>query len=125
MPGFTRTDLAVEAHRVRADAGRLDGVVVQEFDRDGFHIATVTVRSPAAAEELCKPMGVYHTVTMEPVLRREADAFSAAASLLADLIRPLLPEDPAASALIVGLGNRAITPDAIGPKAMESIFVQR
>lgn len=125
MPGFPRTDLAVEAHRVRADAGRLDGVAVQEFDRDGFHIATVTVRSPAAAEELCKPAGVYHTVTMEPVLRREADAFSAAASLLADLIRPLLPEDPAASAMIVGLGNRAITPDAIGPKAMESIFVTR
>lgn len=125
MPGFPRTDLAVEAHRVRADAGRLDGVAVQEFDRDGFHIATVTVRSPAAAEELCKPTGVYHTVTMEPVLRHEADAFSAAASLLADLIRPLLPEDPAASAMIVGLGNRAITPDAIGPKAIESIFVTR
>ena len=47
-----RTDLAVEAHRVRAGAARLDGVTVQESDRDGFHLTTVEVRSPAASQEL-------------------------------------------------------------------------
>lgn len=125
MTALPRTDLAVEAHRVRADAGRLEGVEIEEADRDGFHIASVYVRSPAASKELCKPIGVYHTVTLEPVLRRESDAFGAAASLLAELLRMLLPNVPRASVLVVGLGNRAITPDAIGPKAVESVFVTR
>lgn len=120
-----RTDLAVEAHRVRAGAARLEGVEVRETDRNGFHVTTVEVRSPSASEELCKPTGVYHTVTLEPVLRREDEAFSAAVGLLSELIRDLLPKEDRFSALVVGLGNRAITPDAVGPHAMESVLATR
>lgn len=125
MRSLPRTDLAVEAHSVRAGAGVLDGAEVRETDRDGFHVTTVDVRSPAASEELCKPIGVYHTVTLEPVLRREEDAFSAAAALLSSLLRELLPLRESFSALVIGLGNRAITPDAIGPKTTESVLATR
>ena len=120
-----RTDLAVEAHRVRAGAARLEGVEVRESDRSGFRITTVEVRSPAASAELCKPIGVYHTVTLEPVLRREEEAFSSAVGLLSELIRDLLPTNDRFSALVVGLGNRAITPDAIGPHTAESVLATR
>lgn len=125
MQALPRTDLAVEAHRVRSNAGALDGVEVRELDRDGFRVTTVEVRSPAASKELCKPVGVYHTVTLSPVLRREEDSFSAAAALLASLLRELLPKNHTFSALVVGLGNRAITPDAVGPKATESVLATR
>ena len=120
-----RTDLAVEAHRVRAGAGRLEGVEVREADRNGFRVATVEVRSPAASEELCKPVGAYHTVTLDPVLRREETAFSLAAELISGLIGDLLPKNEDFSALVVGLGNRAITPDAVGPHTMESVLATR
>ena len=120
-----RTDLALEAHRVRAGAGRLEGVEVREGDRSGFHISTVEVRSPAASEELCKPIGIYHTVTLEPVLRREEAAFSSAVGLISGLIGDLLPKNDRFSALVVGLGNRAITPDAVGPKTAESVLATR
>ena len=120
-----RTDLAVEAHRVRAGAGRLEGVEVRETDRNGFRVSTVEVRSPAASKELCKPIGVYHTVTLDPVLRREEAAFSAAAELISALIGDLLPKNDRFSALVVGLGNRAITPDAVGPQTMESVLATR
>ena len=120
-----RTDLAVEAHRVRADAGRLEGVEVRETDRRGFRVATVEVRSPAASDELCKPIGAYHTVTLDPVLRREETAFSSAAELISGLIGDLLPQKDGFSALVVGLGNRAITPDAVGPHIMESVLATR
>lgn len=120
-----RTDLAVEAHRVRAGASQMDGVEVRESDRDGFHLTTVEVRSPAASEELCKPIGVYHTVTLEPVLRREDEAFASAAALLSSLLRELLHLDAEASVLVIGLGNRSITPDAIGPRAVESVLATR
>lgn len=120
-----RTDLAVEAHRVRAGAGRLEGVEVRETDRNGFRVSTVEVRSPATSKELCKPIGVYHTVTLDPVLRREEAAFSAAAELISGLIGELLPQNVDFSALVVGLGNRAITPDAVGPHTMESVLATR
>ena len=120
-----RTDLAVEAHRIRAGAGRLEGVEVRETDRSGFHVATVEVRSPAASEELCKPVGVYQTVTLDPVLRREEAAFSSAAELISGLIGDLLPKSDGFSALVVGLGNRAITPDSVGPQTMESVLATR
>ena len=120
-----RTDLAVEAHRVRAGAGRLEGVEVRETDRNGFRVSTVEVRSPAASKELCKPIGVYHTVTLDPVLRREEAAFSSAAELISALIGDLLPKNDRFSALVVGLGNRAITPDAVGPQTMESVLATR
>lgn len=125
MNTLPRTDLAVEANRVRADAGVLDGVEVTETDRSGFHVTTVTVRAPAASEELCKPIGAYHTVTLEPVLRRESDSFESAVSLLSSLLREILPVNDSASALVVGLGNRAITPDAVGPAAMDSVLATR
>lgn len=120
-----RTDLAVEAHRVRAGAARIEGVSLEETDRNGFHITTVEVRSPSASEKLCKPAGIYHTVTLEPVLRREDAAFSSAAVLLAGLIRGLLPKNDGFTVLVVGLGNRAITPDAVGPRTMESVLATR
>ena len=97
-----RTDLAVEAHRVRSEAAGLDGVSVRETEREGFRVTTVEVRSPAASQELCKPIGVYHTVTLEPVLRREDAAFAAAASLLSSLLGDLLPLAPGDGALVVG-----------------------
>ena len=120
-----RTDLAVEAHRIRAGAGRLEGVEVRETDRSGFHVTTVEVRSPAASKELCKPIGIYHTVTLDPVLRREEAAFSSAAGLISGLIGDLLPRNDRFSTLVVGLGNRAITPDAVGPHTMESVLATR
>ena len=120
-----RTDLAVEAHRVRTGASRLEGVEVRESEQSGFHLTTVEVRSPAASVKLCKPIGVYHTVSLEPVLRREEAAFSSAVGLLSGLIGALLPKNDRFSALVVGLGNRAITPDAIGPRAAESILATR
>ena len=120
-----RTDLAVEAHRVRSETAGLDGVSVRETEREGFRVTTVEVHSPAASQELCKPIGVYHTVTLEPVLRREDAAFAAAASLLSGLLGDLLPLAPGDGALVVGLGNRNITPDAIGPRAMGSVLATR
>ena len=121
----SRTDLAVEAHRVRSGAARLEGVSVRESERSGFHVTTVEVRSPAASDALCKPLGIYHTVTLEPVLRREDAAFASAATLLSEQLRAMLPDRESLSALVVGLGNRAITPDAVGPRAMESVLATR
>lgn len=128
MPNFPRTDLAVEAeaiHRSAAAVTELPGVRAEETNRRGFSVTEVHVLDAAGENALCKPIGDYYTLALDPLLRREDDAFENAAQTLAELLRGVLPLMPDASVLVVGLGNRAITPDAVGPDAMQSVLVTR
>lgn len=122
MIPFPRTDLAVEA-QTRAGSGA--GVSVEERAEQGFQVSTITILNESASKELCKPIGSYYTVTLDPVLRREEASFAAATKLLSQILRSLHPLQPDASVLVIGLGNRAITPDAVGPRAMESVLATR
>lgn len=128
MPNFPRTDLAVEAeaiHRSAAAVTELPGVRAEETERRGFAVTEVHVLDVAGENALCKPIGDYYTLALDPLLRREDDAFENAAQTLAELLRGVLPLMPGASVLVVGLGNRAITPDAVGPDAIDSVMVTR
>jgi len=122
-----RTDLAVEAHQLwregAGDASGLPGVRAREEDREGFPVTTVTISSREAAQALGKPQGVYITLELDGLLRREEDAFRRAVTAVAGSLRPLLPEG--GPALVVGLGNRAVTPDLIGPLAVDHLLVTR
>lgn len=127
MPNFPRTDLAVEAEALRsaAAAAQLPGVRAVQTQRRGFPVTQVEVLDAAGSEALCKPIGRYDTLDLTPLLRRADDAFANAAQTLAELLRAALPLMPEASVLVVGLGNRAITPDAVGPDTMQSVLVTR
>ena len=128
MPNFPRTDLAVEAeaiHRSAAAVTELSGVRAEETERRGFAVTEVHVLDVTGENALCKPIGDYYTLALDPLLRREDDAFENAAQTLAELLRGVLPLMPDASVLVVGLGNRAITPDAVGPDAIDSVMVTR
>ena len=127
MPNFPRTDLAVEAEALRsaAAAAQLPGVRAVQTQRRGFAVTQVEVLDAAGSEALCKPIGRYDTLDLTPLLRRADDAFENAAQTLSELLRAALPLMPEASVLVVGLGNRAITPDAVGPDAMQSVLVTR
>ena len=122
-----RTDLAVEAHqlwREGAQAGAaLTGVRAEEGVWEGFTVNTVTISSPEGARALGKPQGVYVTVELDGLLRREEGAFARAVSAVSECLRPLLPQH--GPALVIGLGNRAVTPDLIGPLAVDHLMVTR
>ncbi len=117
-----RTDLALEAHELLGSAP--EGVDCRETWQRGFPLTTVRVENAAGAEALGKPVGVYHTLDLTGVNRREEGAFPRAVGALAELLRPLLPAEGEA-VMVVGLGNRAITPDAVGPKAADRTLVTR
>ena len=122
-----RTDLAVEAHQLwkegTGDASALPGVRAEEDRREGFPVTTVTISSAEGARALGKPQGVYITLELDGLLRREEGAFQRAAQAVAGCLRPLLPQD--GPALVVGLGNRGVTPDLIGPLAVDHLLVTR
>ena len=114
-----RTDLAVEAREIWAEfapeTGELPGVRAEEETVSGFPVTTVEITDARGEKELCKPIGTYITVDTEPCLRREDNAFSTGAQVLARLLRGLLRLKPGDTVLVAGLGNPAVTPDAVGP----------
>lgn len=124
-----RTDLAVEARQLWQERAEetttLPGVRASEQTRGSFSIVTVEVLDRRGEEALGKPAGKYITVELDGLLRREENAFADAAGLLAEVLRGLLRPEDAGSLLVVGLGNRGITPDAIGPEAVDYIIVTR
>ncbi len=121
-----RTDLAVEIEQLRRGEGTaLPGVRSRTAQRGGFGLTTTEVLDGAGAAALGKPVGRYVTLELGALLRREENAFADAAALLGEQLRALAPLAPGAPVLVVGLGNRDITPDAVGPAAVDSVMVTR
>ena len=125
-----RTDLASEARELWMEAAeeqtKLEGVKSTEGERDGFAVTTVEILDEQGQQALGKPVGRYVTVELAGLARREEDAFGRAVRALAAELRELLGDLPAsAPALVVGLGNRAMTPDAVGPRAADHTLVTR
>ena len=119
-----RTDLALEARELAAgEGGAIPGVTQEEGDAQGYPLTTVRIGSPAGAEALGKPEGVYHTLDLAGLERREEAAFPRAVRAVAGLLSTLLPER--GEVLVAGLGNRAITPDALGPLCADRVLVTR
>lgn len=125
-----RTDLALEAAEDLTAAGRFaalgSGVSKWECVQGGCPVTHIRVRDRAAAEALGRPVGRYVTIDLWPALERQEGLTRRAASCLAQQLRPLLPPpDGQTQFLVVGLGNSAMTPDAIGPLAVDSLLVTR
>ena len=126
-----RTDLALEASEsLKTKEGHLTGISVQERkvpDIDAI-ITKVKIETKNAAKRMGKPIGTY--ITMEvPLLAEDDTGFHEEIStLLAEQIRELLGKDERLeekSIMIVGLGNRAVTADALGPKVIDHLAVTR
>lgn len=123
-----RTDLALEAleaspEEVQKD-GEKHGVSSQTLSKEGFTVTRVDILDDTGEQALGKPCGAYLTLSLDVLCRREADAFPRACRSLAALLGDLMPQKDG-PVLIAGLGNRAITPDAIGPFAAEHILATR
>lgn len=122
-----RTDLAQEAHSLwRESAGettRLAGVKARDSQVEGFPLHRVEILDEAGERALGKPRGVYLTLDMTAFWRREPEQFSRLTAALAQVLSPLLPEE--GPVLVAGLGNPAMTPDALGPLVMGHLLITR
>ena len=124
---FTRTDLAcewgkgIEMDGTRSATGRwLHG-----------QWETLRICTPEAAARMGRAQGEYVTVSGEAIWRLEKRAQRALEELIARVLVRLLEGalghevDRSTSVLVVGLGNRDITADALGPMAVNELLVTR
>ena len=119
-----RTDLAMEAFQ---GLGReaLPGVKVNHWVETGVEVTEVIVRDEQAAREMGKPQGAYLTLECAALRHRDTEARLAVANLLGEELSRLVKPGDTAPVLVVGLGNRHVTPDSLGPRAAEKVLVTR
>ena len=127
MENIFRTDMAAEARDLwqRGQRSPLPGLFTRRETRSGYSVDVVEIQDPEAADKLCKPMGRYVTVELDPLFRREEDAFVRACGVLSQELRRQLGLGANDSVLVACLGNRDITPDAVGPLTAEKVLATR
>ena len=116
-----RTDLALE-RRSFLGSRLPEGIGFEETQRDGVTLTKIDVFSKEAAAALGKPEGTYYTAAMEGFPGSDALTDDRLA-VLTEALDALLPEQ--GGVLVVGLGNPAVTPDALGPKCAAMVLATR
>ena len=113
-----RTDLALEAREsVNEEESKLRGVSVDEHyeEETDIRITKVTIDTKNAEKTLGKPMGVYVTMEAPAMVEPDDDYHREISEALAEEL----------SVLIVGLGNREVTADALGPQVVDNLLITR
>lgn len=123
-------DLAVEAHALlRGDTQReIPGVTESKENFEHAEVTTVVIQDPAAAQMMGKAPGTYITIDAAGLRESDPQIHDSIAEVLAAKLANLLTIQniaPNAHILLVGLGNWAATPDALGPKVISRVFVTR
>ncbi len=124
-----RTDLALEARESFGEsAEELRGVSVEEHykEEDDIHVTKVVIDTKNAAKAMGKPMGVYVTIEAPAMVEPDEGYHREISECLADELLQLLPgADQEQSVMVVGLGNREVTADALGPQVVDNLFITR
>ena len=122
-----RTDLAVEARELwQENTGKvtaLPGVRARSHTARGITATVVEVLDRRGVRALEKPEGTYVTLELEKGVLRDPVGFHRAAAKLGKELASMVPNT--GPVLVVGLGNSAVTPDAVGPRTLEHLVVTR
>lgn len=123
-----RTDLALEASENLKISGQTDnGIAVEEKYREDkdVRITSVKITNEVAERAVGKPRGTYITLESQSLLYEDENYHREISQELSAQIRNLLPQKSRHSVLIVGLGNKSITPDALGPLVTQNLCINR
>ncbi len=123
-----RTDLALETQeKMQEEKVELKGV---RFKEETIHknltVSTVVIETENGAKAMEKPKGTYITIEARDMDEEDESYHREISEQLAKVIKQLIgtkKED--LSVLVVGLGNRAVTPDALGPRVVDNLYITR
>jgi spore protease len=127
-----RTDLAVEAREMvleeqekNEEQQGLDGVIVKEREIDGIKLTNVTI-TEEGSKVVGKKVGNYLTFEVQGIRKSDTEMQQKVEEVFAKEFSQFLKSagiSKDASCLVVGLGNWNVTPDALGPIAVENLLI--
>lgn len=121
-----RTDLAVEAKEIyQKQNNEIPGVEVEENREGDVKITYVKVVNDAGERMMGKPKGTYVTIDMPRFTHYDGETMDDVSRVLGKTLSSMVKIDNGMTALVVGLGNWNITPDALGPKVVSKVMVTR
>lgn len=122
-----RTDLALEAKEsFEEDDVEIRGVEIEEYQDEEREICTTIVKivTENGAKAMGKPVGNYITLEAPNMSAEDEDYHREISAVLAQHLENLLGEGEQ-TVLVVGLGNREVTPDALGPDVVGNLKITR
>ena len=139
-----RTDLAMEQkERFESDHVEVSGVVLEEeYDEEReIKITTVRIETENGAKMMGKPVGTYLTLEVPDMASADDGYHREISETLAGFLEKYVeneesknrnagnenghPKKKGYSILTVGLGNREVTPDALGPYVVDQLHITR
>ena len=124
-----RTDLALEATE-RFEDGQIEisGVKITEYQKEetDIKITKVAIETENGSKMMGKPRGIYLTLEAPDMPVPDEGYHREISRELAAQLRGLLGDTgKERSVLVVGLGNREVTPDALGPDVVGNLQITR
>lgn len=118
------TDLALEAYDESRKIQDFDGAkLTKNYDSKAeLSVTVLDITSQSAAERLGKPEGKYITLESDAPFYEYSPLFSERCRVVAKAIGDVCEKG---AAMFVGLGNRRITADSLGPLVSDRIFATR
>ena len=130
-----RTDLAMEQkERFESDHVEVSGVVLEEeYDEEKeIKITTVKIETENGAKTMGKPVGTYLTLEAPNLAAGDEGYHREISETLAGFLAEYMQDENKGkeqrdrySVLVVGLGNREVTPDALGPYVVDQLNITR
>lgn len=126
-----RTDLVMEEkEKIDVSDTKLKGIIVEEKRNEyaNIHVIKLTVLNEQGASILKKPIGTYLTIDAPEMANDSEEYHREISCVLAEYIKELIKpfwHDRGISILVAGLGNRNITPDALGPNVVNNIAIKK
>ncbi len=116
-----RTDLALEAKEIYQEKHRkekdIDGIeVINEIDND-IKVTTVKVKDENGARKIGKPKGNYVTIDIPEFTAYDGETMDRVSQVVSEILGRMINIDVEKTALVVGLGNWKVTPDALLTKS--------
>lgn len=126
-----RTDLADERREIYKKANKMEneipGIDTEYDERENMKITRVKIKEIEGAKALGKPIGTYITIDIKNLHLAQNEEIDKAANCVCDELKKIYSNyvSDIDDILVVGLGNMHVTPDALGPKVINSIDVTR
>ncbi len=124
MDRYIRTDLALEL-KDDVENHNLEGIKIYTNRDNKWDIVEtrIDVVNEKGAKLLGKPIGTYITLESKELRKSDEDIHEPFVEVLHKHLKSMIKEDE--KILVVGLGNRAVTPDALGPYVVDNLYITR